>query len=286
MAAFRDITDKESGLYETCARHTARQTSRLLQSAYYCDECAQRLTGECFNRRAPVYHGDTLKGFCGLCNCLKDVTLRQWFVCGPCWNVVLAYQKSMAATAHLHSWWKDNIAPNMQHLSLIESEPVRLAPYARVGPNKREKAQTLENLDFIVADNALKPAKSIFHIEQKTGPGSIDEIKEFQLDVNDINDIVGAMKHTKIPSYVIHVQAVQEYSLPTKESVVRAMWWTDPYKIKANLKRVGSRADENKKAIFFKPAAFAPISTFLDELKNKGYEKLAAEMNKNPIDFW
>ena len=286
MAPFRDITTKESGLYETCARHTAKRVSRTLQTAYYCDECTNKLTVECFNNRAPVYHGETINGFCGLCNRRLEVTMRQWFVCGPCWSVVLAYQKSMAATAYLHNWWTTKIAPKVPNLVLAESEPVRLAPYARSAESKKQKAGSLTALDFLVSDVASRPPKAIFHIEQKTGPGSIDEIKEFQLDVNDINDIVGAMNFTKTPSYVIHVQTIQKYELPTKESVAVGMWWTDPYLIKKNLKRIGSRTDESKKAIFFKPSAFQKIDTFLDELKSKGYEKLAAEMAANPIELW
>ena len=40
----------------------------------------------------------------------------------------------------------------------------------------------------------------IFHVELKTGPGAIDTMKEFQLDVNDSNDIAGAVNHTRLPA--------------------------------------------------------------------------------------
>ena len=32
-----------------------------------------------FNGRPPLYHGETVEGYCGLCNLAGPVTLRQWF---------------------------------------------------------------------------------------------------------------------------------------------------------------------------------------------------------------
>jgi len=35
--------------------------------------------------------------------------------------------------------------------------------------------------------------------------------REFQLDINDSNDIIGACIYTKLPAYIFHVQLVHEY---------------------------------------------------------------------------
>lgn len=282
---FRDITPKESGEYETCARHTSRQTARTLQSAYFCDECAKQLTIEAFNHRPPVFHGETIQGICGLCNDLRAVTMRQWFVCGPCWNVVLAYQKSIAASAAVHEWWNKNIQKDNPYLTFEETEPVYLSPYTRSAKTKLQSAASIEILDFLVSNASNNPPTKLFHIEQKTGPGSIDDMKEFQLDVNDYNDIVGAMNTTRIPSYILHVQASQAYSFPTRKTIVSSMWWTDLFTLQEHQKRIGTRRREDKKAIYYKPTAFQPIAKFSDELASRNYLLLRTKILEPGISF-
>ncbi len=283
MTAYREITPEASGLFETCARHTSRQTARTLQTIYLCDNCTKRLVHEAFNDRPPVYHGETMQGYCGLCSVQGDVTMRQWFVCGICWNVVLAYQKSIAATAGVHDWWGRAIAPHFRHLRLEETEPVYLSPFARSGKTKKQGAQTLSILDFLVSDISGSSPKGLFHIEQKTGPGSILEMSEFQLDVNDFNDIAGAMANTGLPAYVVHVQASQEYNFPTRKTVVRGLWWTDLFTLFAHQKRVSARRGEDKDAIYFEPSAFRSIDTFADELRRENYKDLTLKLAKTPV---
>ena len=262
ISPYRDVTTPDSGLYETCARHTSRRVARSLQTGYFCDACAKRLVVEVFNDRAPVYHGETLKGFCGLCNLNREVTMRQWFVCPGCWGVVIAYQKSIAASAALAKWWSKSIEPQFAGLTLIETEPVRLTPYVRNPVTKLQSASELSILDFLVSNTSKAPAATLFHIEQKTGPGSIDEMSEFQLDVNDFNDIAGATNKTGRPSYIIHVQATYDYLMPTRRTIIKGMWWTDIFTLKENEKRISNRRDEDERAIYYKPAAFKPIETF------------------------
>jgi hypothetical protein len=209
--------------------------------------------------------------------------MRQWFVCGTCWNVVLAYQKSMAATKVLRTWWKDEIKPQFNHLDLVETEPVILSPYARGSSTKKESAETLTILDFLVSDVSKKPAKPLFHIEQKTGPGSIEEMKKFQLDVNDFNDIAGAINYTDLPAYIMHVQAQREYLLPTSKTIVSGMWWTDILTLMAHQKKIAVRRGEDKRAVYYNPAAFQPIDGFLEVLKAKRYKALAAALAKTPV---
>lgn len=272
-----------SGLFETCARHTARQTTRMLQAIYLCDDCTMRLVHEAFNNRPPVYHGETIKGYCGLCSIQRDVTMRQWFVCGICWNVVLAYQKSIAATAGLQSWWNQAIKPVFPQLRLEETEPVYLSPFSRKAKTKKQAAQSLSILDFSVLDVSSGQAVPLFHIEQKTGPGSIESMSEFQLDVNDFNDIVGAMNNTRVPAYIVHVQANQEYTFPTWRAVVTGLWWADLFTMYQHKKRVARRRGEDKNAVYFSPAAFKSIDVFTDELKGQGHKTLTDMLRQNPL---
>lgn len=283
MTPYRDVTPESSGLFETCARHTARQTARTLQTIYLCDDCARRLVHEAFNDRPPVYHGETIQGYCGLCSVRGEVTMRQWFVCGICWNVILAYQKSIAATAGVHDWWNRVVASALPRLRLDETEPVYLSPFARSGKTKKQGAESLSILDFLVSDVSRMPATQLFHIEQKTGPGSILEMTEFQLDVNDFNDIVGAMNNSRLPAYVVHVQASQEYTFPTRRTVVRGLWWADIFTLIENQNRIAARRHEDKDAIYFKPGAFRPMDALIDEFKSENYKNLSAKLSKRPL---
>jgi hypothetical protein len=283
MAPYRDITSEASGLFETCARHTARHTARTVQTIYLCDDCTHRLVKEAFNSRPPVYHGSTIDGYCGLCNVRRDVTTRQWFVCPICWNVVLAYQKSIAASTAVGEWWAQKVLPRLPHLELLETDPVYLSPFLRSGKTKKQAAATLAVLDFRVSDVAKTPAVPLFHIEQKTGPGSIEVMTEFQLDVNDFNDIAGAANHTGLPAYVVHVQAKQEYAFPTRRTVIGGLWWTDILTLQGHQKRIARRRGEDKDAVYYHPTAFKPIDTFVQELENKGWETLKAQLSEQPI---
>jgi hypothetical protein len=209
--------------------------------------------------------------------------MRQWFVCGICWNVILAHQKSIAATAGLHDWWKRAITPTLPHLRLEETEPVYLSAFARASKTKKQGAETLSILDFSVSDTSRIAPAPLFHIEQKTGPGSIERMSEFQLDVNDFNDIAGAVNNTGLPAYVVHVQATQEYVFPTRRAVVRDLWWSDFFTLMAHKKRVAARRHEDKKAVYFDPSAFKPIDIFIEELKSENYKKVAAKLAKKRI---
>lgn len=285
MATYREITSQLSGLFETCARHTSRSTARTLQTIYLCDPCARKLAARAFNGRHPVFHGQTIQGYCGLCSKRRKVTCRQWFVCGPCWNVVLAYQKSIVASCAVHEWWKNVAKSAFPDLDLKETEPVYLAPYNRAPKTKRQAAAELSVLDFLVTDTATTPAMPLFHIEQKTGPGSIESMSVFQLDVNDFNDIAGAVNNTGLPAYIVHVQAGREYEFPTSRAVILGMWWTDVVTLQRNQKSVGARRNEDKDAISYNPAAFKRIDTFPLEIAERRYEILSAILTKRKLNL-
>ncbi len=109
------------------------------------------------------------------------------------------------------------------------------------------------------------------------GPGnlsSIEDMTEFQLDVNDFDDIIGAVKKTRLPAYIFHCQVVHEYSPPTRCSKAEKMWFADIWALKASQKETRQRQGENKKAGYYKTEAFKPIALFLEELKARRYEDL------------
>jgi hypothetical protein len=81
----------------------------------------------------------------------------------------------------------------------------------------------------------------------------------------------------------VHVQAINDYALPTRRTVIGGMWWTDVFRLQENQKRISGRRGEDKRAIYYKPTAFEPIDTFASELRIKGYRKLAAKLAERPI---
>jgi hypothetical protein len=244
------------------------------------------MVSEAFNDRPPLYHGETIEGFCGLCNELGPVTLRQWFVCSICWNVVVAYQKSFVASKAVSQFWEDDVRKKSGlPFSLLESEEVYLSGFARGAKTKKTAAASLAQLDFVASEELPDGPKPAFHIELKSGPGAVDSMREFQLDVNDFNDVVGAVNFTKLPAYIFHVQLAQEYRLPTRRTLPVAMWWTDPRLLHANLKRLARRRGEDKEAAYFDLRAFKPWAAFPEELRSRRFEQLAQAVHDDPMAF-
>lgn len=280
MSEFREVLNPADPFWEACARHTARQSTRVINHIYLCDRCASRLTRESFNQRPPIYHGETVEGYCGLCNTLQGVTLRLWFACPICWNVVVAYQKGFAASEAVHSHWRNMIAPSFPDLRLVEQDEIRLLPYARAPQTKKTAAALLTALDFVVIDNNQEP---LFHIELKTGPGGLSEMREFQLDVNDSNDIMGAVNNTQLPAYIFHVKVKYEYLPPTRRAAAGGLWYTDIFTLIEHRRSVKQRRGEDKLAGYYSPAAFRPIDQFPSELGARSYEELRRRVLSQPF---
>jgi hypothetical protein len=280
---FREALGQDSEFWEKCARHTNKQTTRAIQSIYLCDDCAMKLTAESFNNRPPIHHGDTLYGYCGLCNDLKDVTCRFWFVCPICWNVIVAYQKGFVSAKSVHAYWECQIKPHFPELTLLEKEEIYLSAFSRAGKTKKQAATTLEILDFLVVENRPPELAPLFHIELKSGPGAIEQMREFQLDINDSNDIIGTVNNTKLPAYIFHVQLQHKYLPPTRSTEAIGMWCTDIFTLLENKLAERARRGEDKNAGYYSPRAFRPISEFVEQIRSKRYQKLAQKVIDEPL---
>jgi hypothetical protein len=286
MPAFRDVLDPSSPFWEKCARHESPQTARTMQSLYLCDPCAFRVCKEAMSGRPPIYHGETITGFCGLCNERLPVTLRFYFVCPFCWNVIVAYQKSFVACKAVHAYWAEAVKPHAPNLRLTETEVPYLSSYARGSKSKKSAAAELEFLDFIVEEQIGSTAwKTLFHIELKAGPGSIDEMSEFQLDINDSNDIIGVVNKTNLPAYIFHAQLGHEYQPPTRRTTALGMWFTDIVTLLANRTAVRQRRGDQKDAGYYKPSAFRPIDEFLSRVTARHYDQLQKQLAAKKLEM-
>jgi hypothetical protein len=198
--------------------------------------------------------------------------------------VVVAYQKGFVASEALLRFWAAEIVPHLPNFALRETEPVYVSSYQRAKRSKKVAAATLADLDFLVSEvQNGQQVSPIFHIEHKAGPGSIETMSEFQLDVNDSNDIVGAVAYTKLPAYVFHTQLVHAYLPPTRRTVATGMWWTDVLRLEANRTAVRARRGDQKNAGYYKTSAFQPINTFIEELTTRRFEQLRDAVLANPI---
>lgn len=279
------VLPQDSPFWEKCARHTSPYTARSVAYFFLCDRCAARFVNEVFNGRPALYHGESMQGFCGLCNELTDVRFRQWFLCPVCNNVTSSYQKSLVSSAAIHRFWRRHVQPVMPQFVLRETDVVRLTPFARAGRTKRQGAEDLTDADFLVSEASRGQEIPRFHIELKTGPGAIDEMTEFQLDVNDYNDVVGPVRNTGLPAYVFHVQLGMEYLPPTRRSVARRIWWTDVATLTRHLKRRAQRRDESKAAFYFDPKAFRPAEEFGAHLERRGFEEVRNALLSDPPEL-
>jgi hypothetical protein len=210
--------------------------------------------------------------------------MRQWFICQICLNVVLSYPKSMAATQFVRSFWETQIQANWPELELSESDVVQIEPFVPGKRSQKAKAITVESLDFLARRRREASYEGLFHIEMKTGPSSISEMRKFQLDVNDFNDIKTVVIKTGLPAYVFHVQVVEEYRLPTKRSVAKGMWWADIISLRSNLKAVRPRRGEDKDAGYYQPSVFQPTEKFVEEIREKRYEILAEKIRREGLN--
>lgn len=105
------VLSQDSPFWEKCARHTSPYTARRVAYFFLCDGCAARFVNEVFNGRPPIYHGESMQGFCGLCNELTDVRFCQWFLCPVCNNVASSYQKGLVSSAAVHRFWRQHVEP-------------------------------------------------------------------------------------------------------------------------------------------------------------------------------
>lgn len=108
---------------------------------------------------------------------------------------------------------------------------------------------------------------------------------EFQLDVNDFNDIVNGCNGSGLPAYVFHVQINDDYLPPTRRSIAKQLWWTDLWTLEEARKAVRQRRGEDKRAAYFKPSAFRAGDSFVDEVRNLRWDVLKQKLKATPISL-
>ena len=215
-----------------------------------------------FGGEAPLWTGPPESGYCSHCNEVKDIRIRQWFLCGVCARVLASIGRGIVAAKYVLSVWDNAIAERMPGITFVETD----APGLR--RRLKDAAEVAPRADF-TAFGAKEP---VFGIELKSGPGAAGiggigaPMSEFQLDVSDCDAITSVTRQLEVPLFVCHVQVRNRPVPPTLQFVPTGMWWVSTRNMGENLRDVRNRPRETRPAAYFRTAMFRPISTFPDEV--------------------
>jgi hypothetical protein len=249
-----------------CARCGSRK-SLTLSFFFLCNDCATRLTTEAFNNNKPVFEGLQVKGYCYLCGKYTDVKLRQWPLCEDCSRIVHSYPIGIVAQECVLKWLREKITGIRFELT----DPITLKPYSK---NRKDKEPQPDITGYDIKGN------KILVIEVKSGHSSIDEMKSFQLDISDCEDILKYVEKERVATYIFHVQVTEMFEPPTMYFKCAGIWWTDIFELSKNFQRkVKRRIDRGKMAAHYNPRCFKPVESFIDEIKSGRYKDLTDRLN-------
>lgn len=257
-----------------CARHGAARKDTALVTFYLCDACAAAFTVSAFNNTAPGFEGPLFEGHCALCNQpLKDIRLRQWYLCGVCERVARSMGRGRVSAAHVLHWWQENIIPVAPHLTLEQTDPIELRAVGTNAP--------AAGADFTATNT--KDQTEVLTIELKTGRSAINGMSQFQLDTTDCDQITTVVEAKLIPGYLFHAQVVEQFDPPSSYFKAVGLWWSDIYRMSEAFSSVRRRQVEQRYAAFFKRAAFSPITAFVEEITVEKYLDLAERLRVDGV---
>lgn len=250
--------------YPVCVRHAQSRKDVRLRHFFLCDQCSSKWVSEAFGGNGPLYEGERVTGYCGLCNTIDNgIRLRTWFLCDNCQRVAASIGRNHVAEMAILDYWQRYVRsrPQFASLQLVQNDPSALRP------RRSTDESGVAPLDFLVIDESS--GRIVFGIENKTGRSPVrgaGAMSQFQLDVSDCDCIVSDMRRHQIPAYVIHAQVLELWRPPTCGYQIASLWWSDVYTMTEHFKELQRRRDEQRRAAYFGKKAFSTIDTFVDEL--------------------
>jgi hypothetical protein len=67
----------------------------------------------------------------------------------------------------------------------------------------------------------------------------------------------------RVPTFVFHVQVIEDYRPPTSRNIALNAWWASVYELEQNLQKVSMRGLEKRPAAYYSTQAFKPIDEFI-----------------------
>jgi hypothetical protein len=118
-------------VWPTCVRHSAPAKDTRFRYFFLCDDCCAKWTAEAFSGNAPLHTSEPVNGFCLLCNQVKAVRMRTWFLCEVCNRVAASIGRNHVAELALEAFWKQHVQSRLPHLKLTRNDIAALRPRRR-----------------------------------------------------------------------------------------------------------------------------------------------------------
>ncbi len=273
-----NVVNKSVKPRHICVRHGSERKDSRLTSFFLCDECFRKLYNTAFNKYKPAYimpQNGYIEGYCLYCGRRTKVRQYFYFLCEICERIIHSYGKELAARNFVLSLWDTVRKEYGINIVLKVEDPVIPMNYKQ---HREFKKKSYPKPDFV----ALENEKPVFAIEMKTGRSSISDMSSFQLDISDCNDILGFLKRPeyRIPTFLFHVQVLEEYNPPTMRYVGVNAWWASLYDLEKNIIEVKMRARERRPAVYYRKEVFKPIDTLPQYIINGGLKREQELINK------
>jgi len=245
---------------------------------FLCDDCKDLFERELFSGIEPNFTYTSVTGYCSYCGLSKEIKERFWYLCGICERIVKSYAAERAATSFILDWWNETskIDEHIKKIEMKRTDPVRLMSFEE--HEKWRKSEHESNPDFTGIE--IEADHKLFAVEMKTGRSSIKKMSAFQLDVSDCDDILTFVKSLRIPSYVFHVQVVEEFKPPTFRKVAISGWWASVYDMEKAFTTTRTRQREQRPAAYFKRTAFKPLSEFPAHIASEQFVAMKQRLQK------
>jgi len=168
------------------------------------------------------------------------------------------------ATEYALQQWNTLVAPSVPHIYLKQVDIVQPQQYER-----RRKREPAKQLDFLGVERAS--GQPLFWLELKTGRNALSDMRTFQLDKSDCDDVLNVVKATGLPALLCHVYVAQEFQPPTSRFIGAGIWWTDIFAMSDSFIEIRRRRfDSGKEAAHFAPRCFRELNV-LAKMLSQGY---------------
>jgi len=264
-----------------CARDGERTWDTSLETIFLCDECARTFQAGPFDGTEPAHVGDPLNGYCVSCNELRDVRMRQWFLCGVCARVTKSIGRGVVAARYVLGFWREHVQPHAQGITLEETDPpvLRHRTSAAAAPaSKPDLTAFAETTGSPVFAIELKSGRS------SIGPGGVGAgMGRFQLDQTDCDDIRAAATSVNAVVYLFHVQVIDRAVPPTTRFAAVNLWWTDMFSMREHFQQITQRPRENRPAAYYDVRMFRRAAEFIDHVRAGQPAALTARLRRHGV---
>ena len=228
-----------------------------------CDACTEVWTKGPFAGNEPLYEGESVEGYCGLCNKQsKAIKLRTWFLCDICCRVAGSIGRNHVAEEAIMQFWRENVTPRFPRLTLLQKDISSLMP------RRDTDISASAAIDFIVVDERI--STTVLRHCNKTGRSSMGWMSQFQLEREKRNTIPERYEKDRIARYMSFTPKCWDWEPPTMGFRIVGLWWSDVYTMGEHFKSVRTRRDKMRGAAYFGKKPFYPMSTFVDAIMADG----------------